>query len=157
MGLDMYLNLNLSVSSYSKNEQNIYECFKNILQDVDERLGKEGVNVSTEVGYWRKANHIHKWFVDNVQSGKDDCGSYYVPVEKLMELKELCEKVLENPDDGEDYLPTASGFFFGGTSYDEYYLEGIKRTIDIIDEAIDIVTKMKEKGMYASIEYESSW
>lgn len=26
-----------------------------------------------EIGYWRKANHIHKWFVDCVQDGEDDC------------------------------------------------------------------------------------
>ena len=28
-----------------------------------------------EVGYWRKANAIHGWFVRNVQNGKDDCGT----------------------------------------------------------------------------------
>lgn len=28
-----------------------------------DRAFSEGI----EVGYWRKANHIHKWFVDNVQ------------------------------------------------------------------------------------------
>ena len=29
--------------------------------------------IDEEVGYWRKANAIHKWFVDNVQDGNDDC------------------------------------------------------------------------------------
>ena len=26
-----------------------------------------------QVGYWRKANQIHNWFVENVQDGEDDC------------------------------------------------------------------------------------
>ncbi len=36
-----------------------------------------------EVGYWRKANQIHNWFVKNVQGGVDDCGYYGVTKEKL--------------------------------------------------------------------------
>ena len=27
-----------------------------------------------QIASWRKANAIHKWFVDNVQDGVDDCG-----------------------------------------------------------------------------------
>ncbi len=45
--------------------------------------------------YWRKANHIHKWFVDNVQEGNDDCGTYDVSIEQLTELRDLCKKVLD--------------------------------------------------------------
>lgn len=46
-----------------------------------------------EIGYWRKANQIHKWFVNNVQEGNDDCGKYYVSHEKLQELLDLCKQV----------------------------------------------------------------
>jgi hypothetical protein len=42
--------------------------------------------VIEEVMYWRKANQIHKWFVDNVQDGVDDCKEYWVSEEKLQEL-----------------------------------------------------------------------
>ena len=34
-----------------------------------------GVSVSVNAAYWRKANAIHKWFVDNVQDGEDNCQS----------------------------------------------------------------------------------
>jgi hypothetical protein len=51
--------------------------------------------VEEEVMYWRKANHIHAWFVDNVQDGEDDCHAYYVSEEKLKELVAVCEKVLK--------------------------------------------------------------
>jgi hypothetical protein len=49
-----------------------------------------------EIGYWRKANQIHKWFVDNVQGGEDDCGYHdEVTKEVLENLLETCKKVLE--------------------------------------------------------------
>lgn len=51
--------------------------------------------VEEEVMYWRKANHIHAWFVDNVQGGNDDCGSYRVSDDKLRELNAVCRKVLD--------------------------------------------------------------
>ena len=41
-----------------------------------------GVNVEVTCAYWRKSNQIHKWFVDNVQGGEDNCGDYYVSHEK---------------------------------------------------------------------------
>ena len=53
-------------------------------------------NEATEVAYWRKANAIHKWFVDNIQDHQDDCGEYIVPREKLVELLETVEEVLDS-------------------------------------------------------------
>ncbi len=46
-------------------------------------------------GYWRKANQIHKWFVDNVQDGNDDCKTYYVSTEDLEKLLNICKEVKE--------------------------------------------------------------
>ena len=48
-----------------------------------------------QVGYWRKANQIHKWFVDNIQEGEDDCREYYVDRDKLKELLKICKKILD--------------------------------------------------------------
>jgi hypothetical protein len=47
-----------------------------------------------EVAYWRKANEIHKWFVDNVQNGVDDCNNYKVTLEDLYNLNEVISKIL---------------------------------------------------------------
>lgn len=47
-----------------------------------------------EVGYWRKANAIHKWFVDNVQNGEDNCEAYEVYKEALEKLLNNCCTVL---------------------------------------------------------------
>lgn len=98
--------------------------------------------------YWRKANHIHKWFVDNVQEGRDECQESYVSRGTLEELIQLCKKVLRNKT--VDLLPTSSGFFFGSTEYDEYYYKDIEETVDMITKALkDFPT--------ASFYYQASW
>jgi len=51
-----------------------------------------------KAGYWRKANQIHRWFVEQVQEGKDDCGYYYVSRQHLVDLRDLCKRVIENKD-----------------------------------------------------------
>ena len=48
----------------------------------------------------------------------------------------------------EELFPTASGFFFGGTEYDEYYQECVENTIKVIEGLIE------EGGDFY---YESSW
>ncbi len=75
-------------------------------------LDHERVSVIEEdVMYWRKANHIHAWFVDNVQNGNDDCGTYIVSVGNLRELLSTCQKVLEASTlvDGTVYMGTIWG------------------------------------------------
>ena len=47
---------------------------------------------------WRKANMIHRWFVDNVQNGNDDQGIYPVSVEDLVKLHDTCKEVLDNSE-----------------------------------------------------------
>ena len=56
--------------------------------------GKCEPDINDEIGYWRKANEIHKWFVDKVQNGVDDCGIYPVSKENLIELAGICLKIL---------------------------------------------------------------
>ena len=46
--------------------------------------------------YWRKANQIHNWFVENVQKGRDDCRCYEVTKRQLERLFKLCVTVKEN-------------------------------------------------------------
>ena len=91
-----------------------------------------------EVGYWRKANAIHKWFVDNVQDGQDDC-QFHRPVTKedLETLKGLCKAVLDDHSKAEKLLPTMPGFFFGTYDYDEIYFEKIQCTHDLCKKLIE--------------------
>jgi len=144
MGLDMYLYGKWYLSEFDDKEKKLREEVAKVLKTTNKV--KE---ITFDFGYWRKANHIHKWFVDNIQEGGDDCKEYYVDIEKLEELKKLCEEVLADNDKAEDLLPTQSGFFFGGTEYDEDYFEELKNTIEIINKAL----QNKELDFY----YTSSW
>jgi len=111
-----------------------------------------------EVGYWRKANAIHKWFVENVQNGEDDCGEYEVSQEQLKELRDLCAKAKYTMEMGDHSvaqkeLPTHSGFFFGDTGYGEYYIEDLNSTIEIIDR----ILVSKDQNLMSTFMYSSSW
>lgn len=120
-------------------------------------------NFGTEIGYWRKANHIHNWFVKNVQDGVDDCEAYIVSKYQLTELLDACRTVLASCKGAEhgavedwtvanNILPTCGGFFFGSTDYNEYYLKDIVRTIVILDNALKTVDFDKEEVLY-----QASW
>lgn len=92
-----------------------------------------------EVAYWRKANAVHKWFVDNVQDGIDDCQRHR-PVTKddLLKLKELCDEVLKDHSLAEKLLPIFPGFFFGSLDYDEDgYFAKIEYTAEICKKLAD--------------------
>jgi hypothetical protein len=150
MGLDMYLVAGIHLSEYNETENTFSEIIK--------ENGIYGLNrftpnyIKFDVGYWRKANAIHKWFVENVQDGKDDCDSYYVSVEQLKTLKEACQKVLSDADLAPELLPSASGFFFGSTEYSSSYMDQLYQTIEIVDRIIS--NPFSEKWI---IKYQSSW
>jgi hypothetical protein len=149
MGLDMYLNKKTYVQYWEHNGDNNYEV---TVTKAGQPAGIDGRKVKyviEEAGYWRKANQIHQWFVDNVQDGVDNCGEYYVSADKLRELLALCKAVENQPAVAEEVLPTASGFFFGGTEYDEWYYKDIENTIQILNEAL-----ADTNGEYY---YSSSW
>lgn len=152
MGLDMYLNAKRYVSKYfdeqdAERADIIKSVFPELADYDNDDLVKE---VTVRVGYWRKANAIHKWFVDNVQDGRDECQASYVSRDKLRELKSACEAILNNNVKAPEILPTASGFFFGDISYDEWYFQDIKQTITVIDNALKLPDSW-------GFEYQSSW
>lgn len=144
MGLDMYLMKDIYVGAQYKH--NNVTGTLDIIAD-GKPLGINLANVASirEATYsWRKSNHIHDWFVENVQDGQDDCKEYDVSFEKLMELKELCKKALEKKDT--ELLPRVGGFFFGSYEYDEYYWKDTQETLDMLETLVD--------GNYV---YRASW
>ena len=147
MGLDMYLNAERYLWSHEDGDKQISE---NIGQLIGLPSDGKVKTITVEAGYWRKSNQIHNWFVANVQEGKDECQDSYVSREQLKELREVCQKVLDNNELAEQLLPTASGFFFGGTEYDQWYFNDLEETIKIIDNAL----LMPEQWDF---NYRSSW
>ena len=190
MGLDMYL----SKKTYIGAE---YE-HRNVKAEINITIGDEPVKVDPKrisyieerVGYWRKANQIHAWFVSNIQEGVDNCGEYELSKEKALELLGICKEIkkscklkkgkvrngqtmsaetggrfVDNMEDGKlmtnshiaaKLLPSASGFFFGSTDYDEYYMQDIDNTIDILETIIN--EDDPSKNYFTSdIIYSASW
>ena len=146
MGLDMYLRANEYVSrfdytpDYDRKENPLFMELVNQFGVADsiDNDGFSGLQVAFPMGYWRKANQIHSWFVDNCQNGVDECQTSFVSREHLEELKELCEQVLADNSLASDLLPPSQGFFFGSYEIDDWYLSDLKDTIDIIDHALSL-------------------
>lgn len=181
MGLDMYLTRKVYVGANYKHN--------NVKGTIELTKGEENTPIKVnlnkvkyieeEGAYWRKANQIHRWFVDNVQNGEDDCREYYVSKEQLEELLEACKKDVEYldsleftySDEQEDFftkekfkykkyqnieeenlnLPTQGGFFFGSTEYDEYYYKDLQDTVKMLEE---LLTNDDSNIEYC---YQASW
>ena len=140
MGLDMYLDKQKYY--YDTEKQPTIQGFE----------GLKHLKVRANVIYWRKSNMIHKWFVDNVQNGDDDCGDYFVTKETLQKLLTLISVTLQMPEIKEETLPTQSGFFFGGVKYDKYYWDELRETEASLKKLLD----SKDFDEY-SYYYNSSW
>ena len=180
MGLDQYLTAKVYVGAkYRAVKQNYIE-----VADLYGGMDKDNADfkdcklyptfnishISYDIGYWRKVNWIHKWFVDNVQGGNDDCKEYEVSSELLDKLYSTCETILnkfcnvKNDKDKlelidyiNDKLPPQSGFFFGSTELKEddvldYYRESLYDTMKFIRLAKKYIEKFG-----ADIYYQSSW
>ncbi len=136
--------------------------------------------ITESVAYWRKSNHIHQWFVENCQDGEDNCQESYVSREKLQGLVDICKQVKESLEKSgkktvkvkvgwqgkkdlfedvevysdtelaEELLPTQPGFFFGGTEYDQWYVQGLDETINQIEPLL------QEEGD-GEFYYQASW
>jgi hypothetical protein len=143
MGLDMYLNAKRFLWH---NEEELGEKVAEVFPELK---GKRVKEVVVEAMYWRKANAIHKWFVDNCQEGEDDCGNYYVGREQLEELRQLILKALAEKD--ATLLPPTAGFFFGSDKVDQYYWEDLRSTEE------GIVKCLADFPSDWEFEYHSSW
>ena len=162
MGLDQYLEARKYISKFDYSEgfdnkkiSGEYEGISKFAPtDFDKYADFGGINVSYPIGYWRKANAIHGWFVNECANGVDECQSIYVSREKLVELRELCKSAISQPAMAGDILPPTPGFFFGSYGIDEWYMEDLKQTVEIINHALSIIP---EDDYNWSFVYRASW
>ena len=82
----------------SKSNLEFYaDYYKAYYSKWDEEHKNPWMRIAEHVGYWRKANHIHNWFVENIQDGIDDCAYHReVTDEDLLELLDVCKRVLDS-------------------------------------------------------------
>jgi hypothetical protein len=162
MGLDMYLYRETYIGAeyeHRKVEGNI-----NITtggKPIKINFNKVS-SIKENVGYWRKANQIHHWFVQNVQEGEDNCAYYYVGKHKLEELLADVSKVLENKGTPQEeyvvneFLPSTDGFFFGPDykADPDWYWMQMENTKEILTE---VLGEQYDENQYLDYYYQSSW
>lgn len=154
MGLDMYLSSKRYMSKYFD------PADTDKIEKINEIFGVEGIEdgdygaqeVTFRVAYWRKANAIHKWFVDKCQEGIDECQETWLSREQLQELVDTCKIVLGDMSRADELLPSASGFFFGGTDYDDWYKGDLEYTVERIEKILADPAFAKSEFYY-----QSSW
>lgn len=138
MGLDMYMYCNDRELTHA-------------VQDEEWRA-RRGM-----IMYWRKANAIHRWFVEHAEYSNqtDDCRPIDLTINDLEQLRDLCKEVLENPSNAPNILPTEDGFFFGSTEYGDDYFYDIEYTYKALDKILRLINPAKEiksrEGQYAGM------
>jgi hypothetical protein len=120
MGLDMYAVRRLSTEHLDHQPANEGHTVQ-IARGGKPASGTHSDRVEAsdeDVMYWRKANHIHAWFVDNVQDGIDDQKSYPVDWDELRQLRQACETVM-------NASKLVDGMIDAGTIYNEENPKGL--------------------------------
>tara|TARA_R100000278_G_scaffold110920_1_gene88296 strand:- start:582 stop:1043 length:462 start_codon:yes stop_codon:yes gene_type:complete len=153
MGLDMYLTKETYVKRWEhQTDADLHEVSVKKGGEAHPTIQTNRISgVVEEVMYWRKANAIHGWFVDNCQDGIDDCQRTHVSVEQLKELRDLCQRVIL--DKQPELLPPREGFFFGSKEVDDWYYSDLADTVAQLDKELD--GKGDEYGV--DYYYRSSW
>ena len=194
MGLDMYLEAEISnyggydYAQKSSNEELrkeasifnvlLFTTFGKTHSEFKEEYPEANViRISIRVGYWRKANAIHSWFVRNAQNDVDECQRSIVTRDQLQTLLDIAQTVRNTVSGTEEvidnskgfptysypnfiidsaianrYLPTQGGFFFGGTDYDIDYVWDLDSTIEQLTKVLND-ERFKEAVFY----YQASW
>ena len=167
MGLDMTLEKKICINDWS-NDKNL-----SIRVEVGNQIAilhPPSIELTVDEIYWRKANWIHEWFVDNIQHGIDDCGTYRIEKEELEELLTTITRILkakeESLEKGEnlalELLPPVEGFFFGSNQIDEYYWLDLAQTATDLENLLKLKLNLDTKDIprvytYYHYEYSSSW
>ena len=183
MGLDMYLEGSFSRRAYVRPTDQDYADWREgkevtvkksqALIDALEAAGLQNAPIEHEWNHltyvfpiwtWRKANQIHKWFVDNVQEGDDNCQRHYVSRETLQELLDRITTILDiktpvaREMKAEELLPTdIEGCFFGSKEYDDWYYQDLKHTKEILEKVFEYEENAEAGKCFDSFYYQSSW
>ena len=183
MGLDMYLEGSFSKRAYVQPTDQDYADFRKgkevtversqALIDALEATGLQNAPIEhyrNHLTYvfpiitWRKANQIHKFFVDNCQEGNDNCQRHYVSIGDLKMLLNKIDEILEIEDPTQrklkamQTLPTDNeGCFFGSEEYNDWYFHDLKDTKRTLDKLFEYEENAESGKNFDNFYYQSSW
>lgn len=153
MGLDMYFTAKRYLWDFGDTpDKEIASSIGKMFPEIGDTRVKQ---VEVEWMYWRKANQFHKWFVDTLQDGVDECQETWVDPKDLYPLRDLCRQVMADPSLAPSLLPNQSGFFFGGQDYDEWYFRDVEKTLEFLEDLLNKFENGYLKGW--DFYYQSSW
>ena len=183
MGLDMYLEGSFSIRSYIRPTEQDYADMREgkevevkkspEFEDAIAAIGFEGAPIDYAYNHftyvfpiitWRKANAIHKFFVDEVQEGNDNCQRHYVPRDTLEELLDRITTILDiktpvaREMKAEELLPTdIEGCFFGTKEYDDWYFKDLEDTKKTLEKVFEYEKNAEAGKCFDGFYYQSSW
>ena len=135
MGLDMYLEAQRHVAPYDPQTEPMRRAIGAAIGYVPpkDKPGQDASllevsGVMVRVGYWRKCDALHRWFVDSVQEGSDDGRPAYVQDDCLRDLQRLCERAIDDPAGAAEQFNVGDG---AGLDREE-----LQYTLDILRHAI---------------------
>lgn len=149
MGLDMYMwkKKNLNIYDFSKEYPNCHAKKLKVKVDVEYGDGEiktkeyevddphHSGEILLPVAYWRKANCIHRWILENtVGMEEDKCQRIELDGSQIEDLVKDCEEVLKDHTKAKDLLPVMEGFFFGSYEYDEWYFQDLENTVKMLKD-----------------------
>lgn len=165
MGLDMYLHINKDVPrvDYQRNAEGMIDSterpeFHALVDSLGvshllEEGGYHSLHISVPVGYWRKANQIHGWIINNIANGVDNCQEIWLAPEKMKELLDICKEAKAGGAEvAKEVLPPQAGFFFGDYEIDEWYWGQVDYTINLFEKIL-ADKDISVDGCY----YQASW
>jgi len=157
MGLDMWLNKrskNLDVAPeevcYWRKANQIHNWFVNKVQEGNDDCGEYVVTkeeLQELVDLCQEVIDASKLVEGSIINGR----TYDRATSKWID-NVVKSKIIKNPKKAMELLPTVSGFFFGSTDYDEYYILDLQHTVEVLKDVI----KDTDFDKYV-ITYNSSW
>lgn len=150
MGLDMYLEAKRYLAPCDPRTEPMRRAIGAAIgyMPTKEKPGQDASlmevsGVTVRVGYWRKFDALHQWFVSNVQEGVDDCRPAFVAVDTLIELETQLERACDDP-----------------TSVSERFTADADETLEIseVDYTLKVLhhaKQLQEQGW--DIYYRASW
>jgi hypothetical protein len=147
MGLDQYLDKVKYFGYENSHYKNEKEKTKIIING--KKYPSDIHSIKYSVTTWRKFSALHKWMVDNVQEGVDDCKTYFVSRYLLKDLNNLLKKTIEETvKNSRKYIQTENKddidksialklFPPPSENIDDYYFEEVIRTQKLLQKLID--------------------
>lgn len=134
--------------AYWRKANQIHKWFSDNVAEGDFKNGADMYVSSKQLGelleVCKKVLAASKLVEGKIENGKTMVDGKWEPI---MEDG----KFIEDPTVAKELLPTESGFFFGGTDYDEYYISDIQQTVEQLEKILG------EDEDRASYYYTANW